>query len=220
MIAPNYLGGNNTIGGIQYAGDYLFNSEATLSFAGAVSSTHLSGSLANQMLKDINGGWFYTFNDPMNMMLDAMREIAFRASLKVGRDNSTVPVQTLAFTGRRTYSVYRADWVYLILAVTMSIAGLTSILATFHGWWRLGRDVSMNPLEVCKAFSAPLLEDAGSNVSFQTFPEHATDFEVRYGFIPDGPTTVKPDTVASVTPRLVVDEVTRIHAPREGQIFQ
>lgn len=164
------------------------------------------------MLSDVNDNSNYIFNDPMDLMLDSIREIAFRTSLVAGQTNSSIPRQTVAVTGVQTYSVYRTNWTFLVLGLVTSIAGVISTLATFYGWWRLGRDVSLNPLEVSKAFSARLLDSAGSNMSFQTFPDHATDFDIRYGYV-DGV------RMESSTTRLLVDEASRIHEPQRGQVF-
>lgn len=36
---------------------------------------------------------------------------------------------------------------------------------TYWGWWRLGRQVSMSPLEIARAFNAPILQDADPNAT-------------------------------------------------------
>jgi len=91
--------------------------------------------------------------------------------------------QSASYNGSRTYSIYRTDTVYLVFAVMISIAGVVSVMVTFYGRWHLGRHVSMNPLEVCKAFRAPILEEAGSDVSL---PANLKNLRVIYGFLDHG----------------------------------
>lgn len=43
-----------------------------------------------------------------------------------------------------------------------------AVAPTFWGWWRLGREVSMSPLEIARAFEAPLLQHADPNATATT----------------------------------------------------
>ncbi len=110
-------------------------------------------------------------------MLRSLREYAFRASLDVPRhvnrtlskgtaDNTTlhwqagwsqlVPMNT---TSERT--VYGTDWAFAAVAAAASVMGAAAVLPLYYGCWTLGRRVSLNPLEIAKAFGAPLLDDVG-----------------------------------------------------------
>ena len=148
----------------------LCGANAYVDFAGAVSLTILQGASANQMVKESLQGGYFTFDDTTPMILDELREITFRVPLEVGKENATMAEmkQLVLYTSSKGYSVYRAGYLFLTLAVLISLASVISIVAIFSSWWRLGCRVSMNQLEIYEAFQAPALVDAGSNVSFDT----------------------------------------------------
>ena len=184
LRSPSTMGGYSTIGGFQYAGDVLFSSTATLNFGGAVSSTVLDGSLANQQLANISGSDFkVSFTDPMPVMLDALRDIAFRASVRAAKDNASLPdaAQEVPFTGTDERTVYVTDRRYLAAAAVISLVSVAAVAATLWGWWELGREVSASPLEIAKAFGAPLLDGMGSNVSWDKIPKEVAREKIQYG---------------------------------------
>lgn len=108
------------------------------------------------------------FQDPMDNMLDAMREIAFRTSVRAGMDYGNITNATyrqeIECHGSAKHSIYITDFRYMAAAALVSILGIFFVGLTLYGWWELGRVVSLSPLEIAKAFDAPLLAHAGSNV--------------------------------------------------------
>jgi hypothetical protein len=167
MSGPGTPTHGSTIGGFEYAASYMFSSQAIYVFAGAKSSITLNGSLANEMIRGIANGMKETFEDPMEDMLDKFREIAFRASVRAGRDraNVTDAQQSITYHGTANHSIYISDFRYMTAAAAVSIASIIAICATFYGWWQLGRTATLGPLEIAKAFDAPLLTQVGSNVN-------------------------------------------------------
>ncbi|KAF2130903.1 hypothetical protein P153DRAFT_287946 [Dothidotthia symphoricarpi CBS 119687] len=161
LPGPGTFGADSTIGGFAYAASYLFASEAVLNFAGAVSGFTFTGSLANQQVQSVNLSNI-TFGDPMDYMLDTMREIAFRTSVRAGKDqdsyNVTNAEQKVAYTGTATRSVYVTDFGYMAGAAAVSILSVLAVGLTFYGWWELGNNVSLSPLDIARAFDAPLLK--------------------------------------------------------------
>jgi hypothetical protein len=162
---------------------YLFNSIGTLNFGGPVSSVSLKGSLANEMYVENPFDIDSTYNDPMPTMLNGIREIAFRASVRAGKDNSTATdaLQVVPYTGLESRTIYVTNKIYMAFAAAVSTLSLVAVAATFYGWWELGREMSMSPLEIAKAFDAPLLHQVGSNVSFKKMEHTALTVRVRYG---------------------------------------
>ncbi|KAL8857382.1 MAG: hypothetical protein Q9178_006009 [Gyalolechia marmorata] len=184
LRSPSAQGGYTTIGGFQYAGDVLFSSTATLNFGGPVSSTVLDGSLANQQLANIDQSGFYQiYTDPMPVMLDALRDIAFRASVRAAKDDASLPdaAQEVPYTGTDERTVYVTDRRYLAAAAVISLVGVAAVAATLWGWWELGREVSASPLEIAKAFGAPLLHDMGSNVPWNKIPKELAREKIQFG---------------------------------------
>ncbi|KAM0257181.1 hypothetical protein ACHAQJ_004542 [Trichoderma viride] len=62
-------------------------------------------------------------------------------------------------------NVFHSDYQYLIAETVLSLFFVLLIIPTFYGWWLLGWNVSLNPIETAKAFDAPLLQGPGSNAS-------------------------------------------------------
>ncbi|KAK5164274.1 uncharacterized protein LTR77_009968 [Saxophila tyrrhenica] len=114
-------------------------------------------------------------------MVAAYQEEPYRSVLESRMD----PGEYLesAVTGQRIgdHSVYSADWAYLIAAVVVAVLCVATIAPIYWGWWTLGRPVSFSPLEIAKAFEAPLLEPNGSNCSDRDLARDAEGRAIRYG---------------------------------------
>ncbi|CAN9439830.1 unnamed protein product [Alternaria alternata] len=163
-------GTGSTVGGFQYAASYLFGSSVNYRWGGTRFSAVFTGSLANQVVKiDNMGTGQATVQDPMDQMLDALREITFRTAVHAGKDTSTHnvtnAVQSVEYRGYQLQSIYITDPKYMVAAAILSVLSIIAVGATFYRWWELGRPFSMGPLELASAFEAPLLraasEDAG-----------------------------------------------------------
>ncbi|KAK6433861.1 hypothetical protein LTR95_009961 [Oleoguttula sp. CCFEE 5521] len=111
-----------------------------------------------------------TFRDPLPNMLAQARELMFRTAIGFANettvrvpiyvddlvgDNST-ELETVFGTQTTTTTVYRTHYDFLVGAVALTLLSLVGVLITYHGFWHLGRDVSLSPLEIAKAFNAPL----------------------------------------------------------------
>jgi hypothetical protein len=226
LSGPGTFGHHSTIGGFEYAASYMFTSTATFLFKGARSSTALNGSLANEMIHDYSTGGYDTFDDPMDNMLDKFREIAFRTSVRAGKDraNVTDAQQSVTYNGLATHSIYVTDFRYMVAAAIISVASVLAISLTFHGWWQLGRSASLSPLEIAKAFDAPLLSQVGSNINLSDNKNLGLTAaaRVQYG--------VKADEQAYTTQyaggqmnhqrrRLVMGPAGQVGRPNAGDIF-
>ncbi|OAL00831.1 hypothetical protein IQ06DRAFT_149566 [Phaeosphaeriaceae sp. SRC1lsM3a] len=187
LAGPGTYYHHSTIGGFEYAASYMFSSKAVSLFRGARSSISLTGALANEMIRGVSVGTSNeTFDDPMAEMLDGIRDIAFRTAVRAGRDqlnNVTAAQQMVAFKGQATHSIYVTDFRYMFIATALSVASVLATSLLFFGWWQLGRTVSLSPLEIAKAFDAPILSQVGSNVDLADNKHlgHAAAVRVQYG---------------------------------------
>ena len=101
-----------------------------------------------------------TFRDPMDDILNDIRDIIFRLSVydislwnEIAQINNLPSIyQTARYTSYQTHVLYAAQLPALILATAISLIGPLATLLLFWGWWNLGRDFSMNPLELANAF--------------------------------------------------------------------
>jgi hypothetical protein len=79
-------------------------------------------------------------------------------------------------------TVYAVRYGWLTGAVALIALSCLDILQTYWGWWLLGRPVSLSPLEIAKAFDAPLLHDADANGTSKELARAIGDVKVRYEF--------------------------------------
>lgn len=88
----------------------------------------------------------------------------------------------------------------------------------FSGWWRLGRAVSLSPIETAKAFGAPGLNTADSNADAQAILKDIGNRGTRYGVM----TTAMPERMSGYARErrfLVVGEPERVRSPQVGETF-
>ncbi|KAK3947451.1 hypothetical protein QBC32DRAFT_374299 [Pseudoneurospora amorphoporcata] len=129
----------NTVLPLWHLGTSLFNSSSWMQFdftyGYAMNYEGLITNLytANWTTSDFRSLCYQYFNDPMDYIINSYREIAFRMSIRV------------PYTRHSTQVQYTANRLALALAVIVSLVGPVAILFLFRGWWRLGRDFSINP---------------------------------------------------------------------------
>jgi hypothetical protein len=182
-LADNQAAG--TLTGLQLMAQTLFGSNVTWQFEigseptwtlvdlGVFPSQYLSGNAADPGSCLGNLTWV----DPTDDILTAFNEIMFRSALQAGvHDTTTYNLESPNGGGNKTFSsaatvnstqtVSRNQFLthfgYVAAAVIVMVVGILAVMPTFYGWWRLGRDVSLNPIETAKAFDAPILGCATS----------------------------------------------------------
>jgi hypothetical protein len=100
---------------------------------------------------------------------------------------------------------------YLIVGVVQSLVCVLAILPLYQGYQHLGRSVSLHPLEIARAFGAPLFDGIEGNTGARDVEIERGGVSVRYGAVErNGEEKV-----------LRVEEVSRVNVrmPREGEIF-
>lgn len=159
-----------------------------------------------------------------------MREIAFRTAVAAANETDMNKLffntshieeglqliqnhtQNVQYTGHESRTLYNTNFVYVFCAIAVSLLGVVAIAPLYRGWWELGRAVSLNPLEIAKAFDAPILERVNWNATKQQISDQAVIKRVRYGAIDaDGEGAV---------PRLNFFEEDLIRMPRSGETFR
>ncbi|KAK0318864.1 hypothetical protein LTR54_013431 [Friedmanniomyces endolithicus] len=180
--------GPTSLGGYAFALNNRFEGASHIRFVGAVGfeliSTGATGSQFANM-DDVHdyeiGMCNIKFNDPVQNLLAQARELMFRTSLAFGNSSN---VQTVSGTAARTTNVYRSHYEFLAAAVALTLVSVLVVLATFNGFWSLGCSVSMSPIEIVKAFGAPLLAAEDSNAKAKELVESAGGRPVRYRLVP------------------------------------
>ncbi|KAG0650828.1 hypothetical protein D0Z07_2842 [Hyphodiscus hymeniophilus] len=199
-----------TLGGIYTAAISLFNSNASYAFNAAVASqVILQDTLSNQFLSItpgpgqplvngsddanvlFNGLSFPTacssnWTDPTNHIISALNEISFRVSIAAGnypyRDTKeSPPPQVITMLATGNINVFHSEHKYMIAMIVLTVAMMGFVVPTFIGWWELGRHVTLDPIEIAKAFDAPILRGPGSNAPLWQLVQDYGSLGIRYG---------------------------------------
>lgn len=178
-----------------------------------------------------------TWNEPTLKILGEARKLAFNAALQAATarvplvDDLTDQPQ-LVYERSKTRDpseyfqrvqveqtsskvVYRSRYLYLGIAVALTLLTNICVALNFAGWWSLGREVSLSPIELARAFAAPLLTTStDSNATANILLKQAGDMKIAYGAVySDGS-----DPLNS-TATLKFDERSRCKKPQNGQEF-
>lgn len=102
-------------------------------------------------------------------------------SPNLSETNRTVQQQVTVFKAYNE-TVFTVNYAWLFGGSSLiALAGL-AIAPLYWGWWHLGRPVSLSPLEIAKAFDAPLLQAVDANGTSEELTKAIGDLRVRYGF--------------------------------------
>ncbi|KAE9376429.1 hypothetical protein N431DRAFT_330742 [Stipitochalara longipes BDJ] len=189
-IAETYTPGSyTTYGGLSLALANRFNSWANLRFAGGIGyDVSTSGATSNQFVQGnttigAENNCSLAFNDPTTNLLNNARELMFRTAIAAANSSN---IRSLPAQQQTIVAVYQSHYLYLGLASLFTTLAIILIVPTFIGYWKLGRTVSMSPIEIGKAFNAPLLRSEDSNADADNLIQSLGHVGVRYGVIQTG----------------------------------
>ncbi|KAF7592218.1 hypothetical protein BBP40_000489 [Aspergillus hancockii] len=185
----------STLGGVYLAANNLFKSEGlgqvtdhrwTLETSGMIAQDHLVSTNYTNICED-------TWRDPTPKIVAELQKLMFRAALSVPYDASQpLPVgaatnrkvqqiQTVDVVKLKNTSVFEVDYGYMAAGAAVMGVCLVVVAATFYKWWKIGRPITMSPIEIAKAFKAPVLEGDGMNSDLNELLPLLGDRRVRYG---------------------------------------
>lgn len=146
-----------------------------------------------------------TFTDPMPDILNMARELSFRFVLLSTAQNLTDTHEAYAALNTPGYpggyngiiglnqtvkvsqtsneNVYATHRAYLFVAIAIILITCAAIFPVFLGWWKLGRTFSQSPVEIAKAFNAPLLNYANSNNGAKALVNGFGHLNVKYAVV-------------------------------------
>lgn len=195
--------GPSTLAGFALALANQYNSVANIRWVGAVGyELTNTGSTASRYVNTstvsaYNSNCSLAFNDPMQELLAAARELMFRTAIAAANGTN---IQTVSAQQITRAAVYESHYAYMVGALAITLLAMLLVLPSFHGYWQLGRQVSMSPLEIGKAFGAESLNPINSNARADQIVKRLGDNEIRYGLV-DG-------TRMLIAPRNIVEEPT------------
>jgi len=221
VSVDQYVGGQ-TFGATQFSGlgfvlNTGFGSTMNMQFGGAVNyiTSLLNGVTATRHVTiDANtSDAAYTscslsFTNPMDEMLAAARELVFRTTMAATESPTTQTVQAQQHGVVQVYSTHGG---FVAAGVIFTILAWVLIIPNFRGYWRLGRTVSMSPVETAKAFAAPLLQQADPNSTAEEIVKTLGHIDVRYGVVTA--------TGGEHDMELMLDDPKRVRTPEPGELF-
>ncbi|KAJ4305897.1 hypothetical protein N0V90_001430 [Kalmusia sp. IMI 367209] len=135
----------------------------------------------NKALPDQDPLCSLAWNDPMPDMLLKMQSLAFRTTVAIAKspDSLFAPsltgdslaalrstwTQRISVTGRRTLPLYHTSPLLVALGIAVSLAGVAAVVPLYYGFWEMGRKVSLDPLEIARAFGAPMMDGLDGNTT-------------------------------------------------------
>ena len=138
-----------------------------------------TGATSMRYARSVATGCRADFLDPTHDIMSYARELAFRQALKsFSNYSATYEVEVQESSNQ---VVYRSQYIYLAIAVAITLLATLCVFSISLGWWHLGRDVSLSPIEVAKAFAAPALHDASSNAKLLTLVYEVGSKKLEYG---------------------------------------
>ncbi|RYP07553.1 hypothetical protein DL764_002430 [Monosporascus ibericus] len=173
----------STLGGIAFAVGKQYNSEISLYHGGSlqVSANGIMGYAYRNSSDDMLGTMGMTWADPTADVVATIQELTFRAA--VFHSNATTPMQRIEGQETTRITVYTANYKYLAGALVLMIVATLAMLPLFHGWWHLGREVTLSPVEIAAAFRAPHTEGGDPNADVYTLLRQIGKRKARYGII-------------------------------------
>lgn len=95
------------------------------------------------------------WSSPTQFVLDSMSDWLFRASLSSSNGTNS---QTFSVQRTSPALIFQTDYKYLAISLVVMLLALLGVVFQLWGFWRLGRQVTMSPLEIAKAFKAPVMQ--------------------------------------------------------------
>jgi len=187
------------LGALQWFNDEYYLSNATLAY-NETSGTYLAIPLGPQAQIYYNTnssdyipnlGCGFLWDDPTQDILNAFSEVLFRASFVAAYYSDGSETQVFPATQTMDTLTYQSTHMFAIIGSVVLLLAVVAVSITLSGWWELGRDVSLSPLETAKAFGAQILHHPESPVNAHTLVARVGKRKVKYGEVQaaeeDGP---------------------------------
>lgn len=163
-----------------------------------------------------------TLYDPTDYILRSMSEILFRVGVAAAQMEPW-PMQTFEAKQVRGELVYTSNLWFFAATACIMLCGIILIACTYHHWWLVGRPVSLSPLEIAKAFDAPLLAVPGtSNTDVKGLVDAVGQLQVKYGGIFGNDTIGLRREVGEMPhgiKKLCIADLHEVHKPVTGERF-
>jgi hypothetical protein len=178
-FADTYLASNsNIVHGFDPSGNEMYIEIPS----GFLSAQYLD--LTNEFSSDTLNCQF-NWNSPMVNITNALNSVAFRAASIAGWDRNETYLQTFNAVQTQPMVVYHSEYGFLAAAILVLLIALFAVSSTLYGFWQIGHDTSLSPLETAQALNAPILA-GGSGTPTGNLKQLVTEIgkkEVKYGVV-------------------------------------
>ena len=186
-VTLNTMMGSTTLGGLSKALSDIYDSTANLRFAGAYRYELVTVGATSNRYAIVDGAnevpyadCSLSFADASDDIIQAVRDMMFRTAMAAA---NSLDSQKVSAEETVTLAIYQSNHRYLGLAVLFTGLSWLATFPIFIRWWHVGGAVSMSPVEMAKAFSAPMLKTVDSNADANTLLRHVGDRPIRYGAV-------------------------------------
>lgn len=137
------------------------------------------------------------WKDPQDKILSSLNQLMFRTGVHAAQTYNETYLKSRLDPGLEiTYSVegsppntvnvFKSNFSWFAGAAVMELFTISTIAFTFWGYWRLGRHVSFSPVDLARAFDAPLLPAGASEAEKLAARRQSRALRVQYGVVKDG----------------------------------
>ena len=120
-----------------------------------------------------------SYANPLYDVLQAARDLSFRTAIFAANRSTDMQEVTVAQDPGEAH--YHSDYLFLGLAIVATLVPLGVVVVIYHGYWKIGRKMSLSPIETAKAFGATGMESRDSNATAQVLVEEIGSRQVKYG---------------------------------------
>jgi hypothetical protein len=216
-------GPGSTHGGIGMVLTSMFKSSAHIRWSGVtmyeLAATGVPAFQYSNNNFNIDSGNI-SWADPTHDMLSTARELMFRTAQRAANVTNPADIHKVEAKVDRIATVYKSHYLFLGLALLFTVVSAISIVPILLGFWNLGRYVTLSPIEIAKAFNAPILGSSDSNMPVNDLLKEAGKREVRYGAVSLAPNSTMAGNFNGGGPeKLIMYDPGSIKAPQEGNLF-
>lgn len=189
---PWMPGANSSLLGIYQTLKDVLESQASISYQNGTwyeSTTGLSASVQSESTVT-DGSCSYSYADPIDHIILTTNTLTRQISIAKqlwGVDASTRSSNVKAKGIQFFRDVYHStDYVYAIAGMVLTAICVLLVIPVYWGFWQLGRDVTMGPLEIAYAFQGPAfagVTDTNGHVS--GLVKAVGDTRIKYAAVQD-----------------------------------
>lgn len=187
----------STIGGLWIALNYQYKTSANISTIPVPYRLKNENAIANQFfvggdIKTTDVRW----SDPIDTIIATAHELAFRTAISLNNSKSIqfsaesptsaqpeIISQEVNATIVTPGPTYRTDFGWLISGFLMILMACLAVAPLYWEWWKLERSFTLNPVEVSKAFDAPLLRLGSTDIPLGAWPRDVKSMRIQYGIV-------------------------------------